>query len=440
MFHASCGMLDIKFIRENQKRVKEGLKNKGVSFDIKQLLELDEKRRTKIKEVDDLRARQNVFADAVAKAKGEERKKKIFESQEVKKTLNGILPDLEGLEKEFVSLMRQLPNVPLDDVPVGKNEWENRVLREVGAKKKFAFHPRDYMVLAQNLGLIDVRRAAKVSGSRFGYLLRDAALLEIALVRFAYDELLKKKFIPVIPPVLIKEEMMAGMGYIDSKKDQEERYFFEKDKLYLVGTSEQSIGPMHAGEILPEKDLPLRYAGFSTCFRREAGSYGKDTHGILRVHQFDKVEMFTISRPEDADQEHQLMLAVEEEFMQKLGIPYRVVMLCTGDLSHPSARTYDIEAWLPGQNNGTGEYRETHSTSTTTDFQARRLHIRFKKKDGTTEFAHTLNGTACAIGRTSIAILENYQNEDGSVAIPEVLRSYMGGMKAILPQHESRTK
>ncbi|TSC67714.1 MAG: seryl-tRNA synthetase, partial [Parcubacteria group bacterium Gr01-1014_66] len=283
---------------------------------------------------------------------------------------------------------------------------------------------------------IDTERAAKVSGSRFGYVRRELALLEFALVQFAIEKLVKNGFVPVVPPVMIREEMMHGMGYIDSEKDREERYFLEKDGLYLIGTAEQSLVPMHADEIISEKHLPLRYAGFSTCFRREAGSYGKDTQGILRVHQFDKVEMVIFSKPEDSCAEHELMIRLEEELMQELQIPYRIVALCTGDISQPSARTIDIESWFPGQNEGRGQYRETHSSSHTTDFQARRLKIRIRKTDDTIEFVHILNGTACAIGRTLIAILENYQQEDGAVKIPRVLQKYMGEREVIT---EART-
>ncbi|MDO8600401.1 MAG: serine--tRNA ligase [bacterium] len=435
-------MLDIKFIRENPDMVTKALKTRGAVLDSKKLLALDEGRRKKIQEVDELRARQNILSEEIAKAGAGERDVKIAESKELKTHLVEAEAQLKIAEEEFGIVMRALPNIPKEGWLVGKDEHENAVLREVaasgeprpagrGEKRDFKFTPQDYMAIAEKLDLIDTERAAKVSGSRFGYLKNEAVLLEMALVQFAFAHLAKKGFVPVVPPVLIKEEMMRGMGYVDSEKDKEERYFLEKDNMYLVGTSEQSIGPMHADEILNEDALPKRYAGFSTCFRREAGSYGKDTHGILRVHQFDKVEMFIFSRPEDSKKEHELMLALEEELMQSLGLPYRVVQLCTGDLSQPSAGTYDIEAWLPGQNKGEGQYRETHSTSNTTDYQARRLNVKIRRKDGTTEFAHLLNGTAFAIGRMIIAILENYQQDDGSVNIPEALQPYMGGMKRL---------
>lgn len=428
-------MLDIKKIRENSNLVKKALKNRGVKFDLDRLLLLDEERRAKMKEVDDLRARQNRLSKEIATLGGEMREEKLQESKEVKKTLADAEAELRASEEEFHALMRQLPNIPEEDVPVGRDASENKVIREAGEKPKFGFLPRDYLEIARALGLIDTERAAKVSGSRFGYLMGVAARLEMTLVQCAFDHLLPHGFIPVIPPVLITEKMMKGMGYIDSEKDKDERYFLEKDSFYLVGTAEQSIGPMHADEIFQESDLPKRYVAFSTCFRREAGSYGKDTKGILRVHQFDKVEMFSFAHPEKSKDEHQFLLRLEEELMQKLGLSYRVVQLCTGDLSHPSASTYDIEAWLPGQNGGKGEYRETHSTSNTTDFQSRRLNVKYRMQPTTynlqPRYVHMLNGTAFAMGRTIIAILENYQQEDGSVCIPAALQKYMGGVKEI---------
>ncbi len=460
-------MLDIKYIREYPEEIKIAMKNRGVDGAIiDKLLAVYEKRRAKIKDVDDLRAKHNILSEAIAQVSGEERTLKIAESRELKVRIDSSEQELTELAGAFTSYMYSMPNIPLPEVPVGKDESENKVIREVGEKPAID-DPRDYMTIATMLDLIDTQRAAKVSGSRFGYLKNEAALLEIALVRFATDLLTGKKelqkfsphksllvtaqmmavseeqpseilpmlprdwpFIPIIPPVFIKEEMMRAMGYIDSEKDEAERYFFEKDKLYLVGTAEQSLVPMHADEIFDINKLPLRYVGFSTCFRREAGSYGKDTHGILRVHQFDKVEMVSFVLPEDSQREHKFLIAVEELLMQELKIPYRVVALCTGDISQPSAATYDIEAWLPGQNEGKGQYRETHSSSNTTDFQARRLNI--KVRNGRKlEFVHILNGTALAIGRTIIAILENYQQEDGSVKIPEALVPHMGGITEI---------
>lgn len=424
-------MLDFKVIRAHPGKIKKSLRNRSVDFDPDALLRLDEARRSKIKEADDLRAEHNGISERISRSSGSERERLIKESREMKMRLEAAERDRADLEERFSALLFQLPNIPFDDVPAGRDERDNVVVREIGKKPEFGFTPRDYMEIATVLDLIDTERAAKVSGSRFGYLKREAVLLEFALVQYAFDVLMRRGFIPVVPPVIIREEMMKGMGYIDFEKDREERYFLEKDKQVLVGTSEQSMVPMHADEILPEDSLPIRYVGFSTCFRREAGSYGKDTHGILRVHQFDKLEMVVFSTPGESRREHELMTQIEEELMQGLGIPYRVVALCAGDLSPPSAATFDVEAWLPGQNKGKGQYRETHSSSNTTDFQARRLGIKVRRKDGSTEFVHILNGTAFAIGRTIIAILENYQQEDGSVTIPEALRKYIGEIKVI---------
>ena len=430
-------MLDIKFIREHPDELKEALRKRGVELGvtIEAILRAEGERRAKIKEVDDLRARQNELSEAVAHAAGSERERLLQESRDIKSRLKEEEGALHSTEASFYALMQQIPNIPLPEVPEGKGEADNKVVREVGEKPQFDFKPRDYMEIATRLNLVDTEAAAKVSGSRFGYLKNEAVMLEFVLVQFALQRLTAKGFLPVVPPVMIREEMMRGMGYIDSDKDRDERYFLEKDKLFLVGTSEQSVVPMHANEVLDEKGLPRRYAAFSTCFRREAGSYGKDTHGILRVHQFDKVEMVSFAKPEDSKQEHKFLLTIEEEFMQELKIPYRVVALCTGDLAHPSAATYDLEAWLPGQNEGRGQYRETHSCSNTTDFQARRLDIRYKPSSKlqtpSSRFVHILNGTAFAIGRMIIAILENYQQEDGSVRVPEALQIYMGGLREI---------
>jgi seryl-tRNA synthetase len=322
--------------------------------------------------------------------------------------------------------MYQIPNLPEDDVPFGKNEKDNVVLKKWGKKLKFGFKPKDSLEIGENLDLIDVKRAAKVSGTRFGYIKKEAALIEFALINLAFDTLSKEGFIPIVPPVFIKEEAMRAMGYINNKEDLAERYFFKKDKLFLVGTSEQSIGPIHQDEIFKEKDLPQRYVAFSSCFRREAGSYGKDTRGILRVHQFDKVEMFSFAHPKQSKEEYKFLLSIEEKLMQQLKIPYQVVQMCTGDLGNPVAAKYDIEAWLPSQN----KYRETHSASNTTDFQTRRLNIRYRNsKTKKLDFVHTLNGTTFAIGRMLIAIIENYQQKDGSVKIPEALQKYLNFQK-----------
>jgi seryl-tRNA synthetase len=277
------------------------------------------------------------------------------------------------------------------------------------------------MELGENLDLIDTKRAGKVAGARFGYIKRQLPLIEFALIKLVMDTVTKEGFIPVIPPVMLKDEMARGTGYFEAG-DRNEAYYLPDDNMYLVGTSEQSLVSMHTDEILNEKDLPLRYAGFSTCFRREAGSYGKDTKGILRVHQFDKLEMVIFSKPEDSKDEHKLLLSIEEKLMKALALPYQVINICTGDLGRPAAAKYDIEAWLPSEK----KYRETHSTSNCTDFQARRLNIRYRDKSGKVNFVHTLNGTAFAIGRILIMIMENYQQKDGSIKVPKALQKYCG--------------
>lgn len=407
-------MLDIKFIRENPGKVKQGCKNKQVKVDVDRLLELDKEKREMLAEIEQLRAEQNKIS------KQPPNEQSIEKAKTLKETIKPKEEKFKEVENKLESLMLQVPNLPLDDVPVGKDEKDNVVVKQVGKKPKFDFQVKDHLEIGECLGLIDVERAAKVAGTRFGYLKREAVLLEFALVNFAFDFLVKKRFQPIVPPVMISPKMAQGMGYVE-QTDDEEAYFLPKDNLYLIGTSEQSIGAMHAGEIFGEKDLPKRYMGFSTCFRREAGSWGKDTKGIFRVHQFDKVEMFSFCKPEDSIKEHKFFLSLEEGLMQALKLPYQVVNICTGDLGKPAVAKYDIEAWLPGQN----KYRETHSTSNCTDFQARRLNIRYRNKSGQLNFVHTLNGTAFAIGRMLIAILENFQKKDGSVGIPKVLRKYL---------------
>jgi len=424
-------MLDIKFIRENPDKVKEGSRKKGADSSlVAQVLDLDKKRRELIQQIDSLRAKKNIAEEKLLKEK-EESKKEILEVlKQAKNVLEKKETELKEIEKEYQRSMSLIPNLPLEDVPFGKDEKDNVVLREMGKKPHWNFTPKDYLTLGESLDIIDTKRAAKTSGSRFGFLKREAAQLEIALIHFAFDKLTKKGFIPVIPPVMIKAQPMWAMGYLDRGRD--EVYYLPKDDLYLIGTAEQIIGSMHMNEILKGEELPLRYIAFSSCLRREAGSYGKDTKGILRVHQFDKVEMFVFSKPEEAQKEHELLLSLEEDLMKNLGIPYRVINICSGDLGDPAAKKYDLEAWLPGQNNGQGEYRETHSTSNCTDYQARRLNVKYlNSKTNKNEFVSTLNGTALAIGRAIIAIIENYQTKEGFIRIPKVLLPYMGGIKVI---------
>lgn len=432
-------MIDIKLLREEPDRIKRGIEKKGVQPElVDEFLKLDREWREITKKLDDLRAGQKKFSHSVHSGQAEARNieaakknKEDIKSEEVK---------LEVIEGRRMAVWRKIPNLPLPDAPIGKSEKDNKVLCEVGEKSKFSFPPKDYLTLAESLGLIDVERAAKVAGSRFGYLLGAAARLEFALGQLVLETLADQKilthiikkngltvsdtpFIPVIPPVLLNEKSMAGMGYLE--RGGEEVYKIEKDDLYLAGTSEQALGPMHQNEVFEEKDLPRRYVGFSTCFRREAGSYGKDTKGILRVHQFDKFEMFSFVKPETSVHEHRLLLGVQEHLMQKLELPYRVIEMCTADLGDPAAAKFDIETWMPGQRDGKGEYRETHSASNTTDYQARRLSVKYRTgKD--IEFVHMLNGTAFAVGRTLITIFENFQTKEGKIKIPKVLQKYVG--------------
>ncbi|MBI4231981.1 serine--tRNA ligase, partial [Candidatus Peregrinibacteria bacterium] len=329
-------------------------------------------------------------------------------------------------------LAQMVPNPPLDSVPEGKSEEENQIVNTHGQKPEFDFEPKDHIELGKTLDIVDIERGAKSSGARFYYLKNEAVLLEFALIQHVIHKLVSKGFSPVIPPVLVKESAMYATGFFPA--DRNEIYHVnpktaedpDGDDLYLVGTSEVPLNMIHAEEILEEEKLPIRYCGFSTCFRREAGSYGKDTAGIIRVHQFDKIEMFSFCHPDKSEEEHELIRATEEEIMQELGFHYQVVNICGGDLGAPAAKKYDIEVWIPTQ----GRFRELTSCSNCTDFQARRSKIRFKRQNQT-EYTHTLNGTAIAVARTLVAILENYQQKDGSVLIPQVLQPYMGGRTKI---------
>ncbi len=402
-------MLDIKFIRENLKEVEQATKNKGYTVDLKQILSFDDQRRKLIQEVQKSQEQKNKLAS----------EKNVEEGKKIKEGLRANEEKLRGIETKLQELLFQIPNIPAPDVKVGKSEKENEIIKKNGESKKFDFTPKDHLALGESLDVIDVKRAAKVSGSRFGYLKNEGALLELALVQLAMSTLIQEGFIPVIPPVLVNEKTMEGLGYLEHG-GKDDMFFLPKDKLFLIGTAEQSIVPMHKDEVLQKKDLPKRYVGFSASFRRESGSYGKDVRGIFRVHQFNKVEIVSFTTPENDNKEHKYLLSLEEKLFQMLKIPYQVVKMCTGDLGFPAARKYDIEAWIPSQN----KYREVTSTSTTTDFQSRRLSIKYQ--DGKEKkFVHVLNGTAFS-GRPLIAILENYQRRDGSVEMPEVLQKYTG--------------
>ena len=403
-------MLDIKLIRENSEKVQKSARDKGVEINIKHVLELDSKLRGLDSSVQKLREERNKFAKDRDIEKGKEIKKRLEKEENA----------LNAIAQELKKVLLEIPNPAKPDVKVGKDDAENEVIKKVGEPTKFKFTPKDHLELGEVLNIIDVKRAAKTSGARFDYLINDGALLEFALKQLAFEFLLKENFTPIIPPVLIKKEIMDDLGY--TQMGEEENIFsLDKDGLYLVGTSEQSIVPMFKDEILKKEDLPKRFVGFSTCFRREAGSYGKDMKGIFRVHQFDKVEMVSFVEEGQDDKEHEYLLSLEEKLFQMLKIPYRVVRICTGDLGFNAARKYDLEAWIPSQN----KYREVTSTSTVTDFQSRRLNMKYI--DGQSKkYLSVLNGTAFSMNRPIIAILENYQNEDGSVNVPEILQKFIG--------------
>ena len=410
-------MLDINFIRENAEVVKKACKNKNVNIDVERVLALDKGKRQIQTEMEALRAEQNKISRG-----GKDNTAIFAQAKEIKEKIKQIEPELEKIDAELKGFLLTLPNIPFDDVPVGKDDSENVVLRKVGHPASQILHkPKDYMELGTALDLIDVDRAGKVAGSRFGYIKGKLALLEFAVIKLVMDTVTKENFVPVIPPVMLKNQMARGTGYFEAS-DEKEAYYLPADDMYLVGTSEQSLISMHADEIFAENELPKRYAGFSTCFRREAGSYGKDTKGILRVHQFDKLEMVIFSTPEGSRAEQKLLLSIEEKLMKALKLPYQVIKICTGDLGRPAAEKFDIECWLPSEK----RYRETHSTSNCTDFQARRLNMRYRDKAGKVGFVHTLNGTAFAIGRILIMIMENYQQKDGSIKVPKALQKYCG--------------
>ncbi len=417
-------MLDINLIRTNPEKVKKGVRAKNIEPKlVDDFLSLDDLWRKTVKETDDLKAKQKKLSN----------ERKIDEAKKIKIKIQDKETDLKSIEKKREEILYLLPNLPLEEVPAGKNEKENVVLREVGKKPKFSakggFQPKNYLEIAEKLDLIDIERAAKVSGSRFGYLKNQAALLEFALIKLAFDKLISKKFIPIIPPVMVKNEMMKGMGYVDSEKDAEERYFLEKDNLYLVGTSEQSIGPMHADETFKKEELPKRYLAFSACFRREAGAHSKDVKGLIRVHEFYKLEQLILCKAshEESVKFHEELNRNIEEFIESLEVPYRQVAICTGDLKGAHVKSYDTELWVPKE----GKYREIGSASYYHDFQTRRFGIRYKDKTGKILYAHSLNATAIPTPRILVSLVENYQRADGSIKIPEVLRKYMGGKEFI---------
>jgi seryl-tRNA synthetase len=398
--------------------------------DVDELLAVDEELRRLRSRVESLRADRNRLSKEVQKLKGEDKESAIFRVKAIKEDLADSEPKLRTAEERFERLMLLVPNPPLPEVPEGDSEDDNVQVRVFGEPPKFEFHPKDHLELAEDLDIVDMPRAVKFAGARMYVLKNEGALLEFALFKFALDYLVSQGFRPMIVPQLVRRNAMVGTGFFPL--GEEDTFFVEKDDLYLIGTSEVPLVAYHMDEILPEKDLPKHYCGYSTCFRREAGSYGRDTRGFYRLHQFNKVEQVSIcvNDPEVSRQEHRLLLHNSESIMQALGLPHRVALACTAEIGQGQVLKHEIETWMPSR----GKYSETHSCSTLHEFQSRRLGIRWRSRNGKTQYCHTLNNTAVASPRILIPILENFQNADGSVTVPEVLRPLMNGMERIEPK------
>jgi seryl-tRNA synthetase len=412
-------MIDVGILRESPDVLAAALTRRGVELDVPVLAALDVDRRSARVDAEEMRSRQREVGKSIATLNGDEKATAIAKAGALAERYKARLAEADDLDQRFMDQWVTLPNIADDTAADGFEEEDSIEITRWGEPRVFNFEIKDHVDLGTALGIIDMERATKISGSRFGMLKGKLALLEMAMVRWAMDQLDGHGFTPVLPPVLVREQALFGTGIFPAERDQV--YSVEEDDLYLVGTSEVPLAAMHGDEIMESGDLPVRYAGFSTCFRVEAGTYGKDTRGMFRVHQFDKVEMFSFVHPDRSREEHDFLLAREEELVQALEIPYRVVNVAAGDLGAPAAKKYDIEAWFPGQE----RYREITSTSNTTDYQSRRLKIRFKDEEGRNRLVHTLNGTAIT-GRALIALLENHQQADGSIVIPEVLRPYTG--------------
>ncbi|HEX7278854.1 MAG TPA: serine--tRNA ligase [Solirubrobacterales bacterium] len=416
-------MLDLKAIRSDPERFKAALARRGAAEQVDELLGLDARRRELLPEVENAQAERKTLSKQIGERKqaGEDAEAEglMATVQGLKERIESGKEELEEVEAKLGELARTLPNLPDPDAPAGMTEEDAVVIREVGEKPRFEFEPRDHLDIGTELGVIEMEAAARLSGSRFAYLVGDLVLLELALVRFAIELVRAEGHEPVVPPVLVREEALEGTGFLPGDRDQ--IYEIPKDELFLTGTSEVGLAGLHADQILGPGSLPLRYCAFSTCFRREAGAAGRDTRGIFRVHQFDKVEMFSFVEPGSSGEEHERLLAIEERILGELEIPYRVVNVAVGDLGDPAAKKYDCEAWIPSQ----GRYRELTSCSNTTDYQARRLGARYRPAEGEApQVLHTLNGTACAVGRTIIALIENRQESDGSFTLPKTLHPF----------------
>jgi seryl-tRNA synthetase len=417
-------MLDPKYIREHADEVRENAKNRGVSVDIDAWLALDQDRLVLLQEVEALRAKRNVVADSMKSASPEARPKLIEEGKMLKDEVAVKETGLERIDAEWKNELLRFPNLTYPGTPIGKTDEDNVELRKVGEIKQLE-SPKDHVALAEALDLIDFERGAKVAGAKFYFLKGKMVLLEQALTNFTLNYLVKQGYTPLTTPDLAKDEVLLGAGF-NPRGPETQIYSIENTDLSLVGTAEIPVGGYHKDEVLTEADVPKKYVALSHCFRTEAGTYGRESYGLYRVHQFTKVEMFIVSTPEQSEALHQELLQIEEAIFQALEIPYRVIDICTGDLGGPAYRKYDLEAWMWGRGEGKGGWGEVTSTSNCTDYQARRLNIRVKAADGSIRYAHTLNGTAMAMSRGLIALLENHQQPDGSIRIPQALVPYCG--------------
>jgi len=412
-------MLDPNFVRENPEKVKKACRDKGYDPKIvNRFLEVDKTRRQLIGDIEKIRGQRNKLSKIKRAADAEAI---AAEGKKLKELLRRLEPDLRAVEEQFKDLLNDIPNLPADDVPIGKDESENKVIKKWGKPKKFRFKTRDHLELGESLGILDFKAGAKVAGSGFYFWTNEGALLELALVKYIFDFLTKKGFIPIITPDLARSRYYLGTGYLP-KGPEAQTYEIKNEDLGLIATAEVTLAGKHADQIIPEKQLPIKYVGYSHCYRQEAGSYGQYSKGLYRVHQFTKVEMFIYCLPEQSDKWHQYVLEMEEKIYQELGLPYRVVEMCTGDLGAMAAKKMDLDVWMPGRN----DYGEVTSASNCTDYQARNLNIRFRRKKNETGFVHMINGTAIATSRTLLAIFENYQQKDGSIVIPKVLQKYVG--------------
>ena len=433
-------MLDINYIRANRQKVEDAIHNKGYEIDLGKILALDDERKNLSQKIDSLRQERNQISAKMKNGKPDQ--SLIERGKALKKDLSELEAKLGNIEKEYITQLKTVPNVPEDDVPVGLTEDDNEVAEVVGEPRKFDFTPKNHYEIGQIRDWIDKERAAKVTGARFAYSKGDMVKLQMAIINFVMDslsdervikEIIKengldgissKPFTLVLPPLMLRTDIYDAM---DRLEPQEDRYKIEGEELWLQGSAEHVLGSMHAGEIFAEEELPVRYLGYATSFRQEAGTYGKDMEGIIRMHQFDKLEMESFSTKETSRKEHELFVAIQRWLLEQLLLPYRVIRKCTFDIGKPDARGIDMEVWLPGQN----KYRETHTADYMTDYQSRRLGTRVRRENGEVELVHTNDATAFALGRIMIAVIENYQNEDATIRVPEVLRKYLNGKEIL---------